>query len=86
MHKRVILVIAAAATLLVGSTSATRAGIGSPAAGPSGSVTLAIPTDPGNLDPQLTLVAAARFVDSFAYDTLVSLAGPGKVTSALAQS
>lgn len=86
MHKLVILVIAAAATLLVGSTSATRAGIGSPAAGSSGSVTLAIPTDPGNLDPQLTLVSAARFVDSFAYDTLVSLAGPGKVTSALAQS
>ena len=42
--------------------------------------------DPGSLDPQLTLLGAARYVDAFAYDTLVNLVGPGKIASGLAQS
>jgi peptide/nickel transport system substrate-binding protein len=85
MRKHLILVIAAAAVLLSLTTSA----IGSStrhAAGPSGSATLAVPTDPGNLDPQLTILGAARYVDTFAYDTLVTLTGPGKIVSNLAQS
>jgi peptide/nickel transport system substrate-binding protein len=85
MRTRFFLVIAGVAVLLLGATSA----VGSPAhraAGPSGSVTVAVPTDPGNLDPQLTIVGAARFVDTFAYDTLVNLTGPGKIASGLAQS
>ena len=85
MRKHLILVIAAAAVLLSLTTSA----IGSSTrhtAGPSGSATLAVPTDPGNLDPQLTIVGAARYVDTFAYDTLVNLTGPGKLASGLAQS
>jgi peptide/nickel transport system substrate-binding protein len=85
MRKHLFLVIAAAAVLLSVTTSA----IGSSArhaAGPSGSATLSIPTDPGNLDPQLTLLQAARYVDTFAYDTLVNLTGPGKISSGLAQS
>jgi peptide/nickel transport system substrate-binding protein len=85
MRKHLVLVIAAAAVLLSVTTSA----IGSSthrAAGPSGSVTAIVPTDPGNLDPQLTLLQAARYIDSYAYDTLVNVVGPGKVVSGLAQS
>ena len=85
MRKRLILGIAAAAALLLVTPSA----VGSSArlaAGPSGTATLGIATDPGNLDPQLTIVGAARYVDTFAYDTLVNLSGPGKIASNLAQS
>jgi peptide/nickel transport system substrate-binding protein len=85
MRKHLVLVIAAAAVLL----SVTTAAIGSSsrhAASPSGSAAAAITTDPGNLDPQLTIVSAARYVDSYAYDTLVNLVGPGKIASGVAQS
>jgi peptide/nickel transport system substrate-binding protein len=85
MRKRLFLGIAAAAALLSIATAAVGSSAGR-AAGPSGSATLAVGTDPGNLDPQLTIVAAARYVDSFAYDTLVNLAGPGKIVSGIAQS
>jgi peptide/nickel transport system substrate-binding protein len=85
MRKHLFLVIAAAAVLL----SVTTGAIGSSsrhAAGPSGSATAVVPTDPGNLDPQLTIVGAARYVGTYAYDTLVNLPGPGKIVSGLAQS
>jgi peptide/nickel transport system substrate-binding protein len=75
-----------AVTLLV-ITQATSAGVRHSSAGaPSGSATLAVPTDPGNLDPQMTLLQAARYIDTYAYDTLVNVTGPGKVSSGLAQS
>jgi peptide/nickel transport system substrate-binding protein len=80
MRKRLFLVIAAAAALLAITSAATNA------AGPSGSVTAVVPSDPGNLDPQLTIIGAARYVDTYAYDTLVNLVGPGKIVSGLAQS
>src|SRR5262245_48962784 len=92
MRKRLVLVMAVAAVLVLGTASAIRAGVlplgsSSHAAGtPSGSVSISVGTDPGNLDPQLTIVSAARFVDTFSYDTLVNLAGPGKIVSGLAQS
>ena len=41
---------------------------------------MAIPTDPGNLDPHLTLLGAGRTVGSFTYDTLVNVVGPGVAT------
>jgi peptide/nickel transport system substrate-binding protein len=85
MRKHVFLVVAAVAALLSVTTSA----IGSSAhraKGPSGSVNVAVGTDPGSLDPQLTLLSAARYVDSYAYDTLVTLTGPGKVASGVAKS
>jgi peptide/nickel transport system substrate-binding protein len=90
MRKRFVLVTAAAAGFLVCS-AATHAGVSrfavaAHAAAPAGNATLAVGTDPGNLDPQLTIVSAARFVDTFAYDTLVTLTGPGKIASGLAQS
>jgi peptide/nickel transport system substrate-binding protein len=85
MYKRFILGLAASAALLSIATSAVGS-TGHRAAAPSGSATLAVGTDPGNLDPQLTIVSAARYVDTYAYDTLVNLAGPGKIVSGLAQS
>jgi peptide/nickel transport system substrate-binding protein len=82
MRKRLVLVIAASALLLVAAASAAA----HRAAGPSGSAVVSVPTDPGNLDPQLTLLQAARYVDTYAYDTLVNLTGPGQVASGVAQS
>jgi peptide/nickel transport system substrate-binding protein len=81
MRKRLVLMIAVAAALLAATTTAQ----GRENA-PSGSVTVAVPTDPGNLDPQLTIVGAAREVDAWAYDTLVTTVGPGKVVSGLADN
>jgi peptide/nickel transport system substrate-binding protein len=92
MGKRLGPTIAAAAALLAATASAGSAaelGLGRSAAGrapaASGTLTEAISTDPGNLDPQLTVVSAARYVGTFSYDTLVNLVGPGKVVSGLAQ-
>jgi peptide/nickel transport system substrate-binding protein len=82
MRKRLILVIAGVALLLFLTSSATA----HRTAAPSGAVTLAIPGDPGNLDPQMTVLQTTRYVDTFAYDTLVSLVGPGKISSGVAQS
>src|SRR5689334_15406557 len=90
MRKHVFLVIAAVAALLsltttaIGS-SAHRSSTNS-AKGPSGSATLSVPTDPGRLEAQLTVLGAAGYIDTFAYDTLVTLTGPGKVVSNMAQS
>jgi peptide/nickel transport system substrate-binding protein len=47
---------------------------------------MSIPTDPGDLDPQLTIIGATRYLDSYAYDGLVNLVGPGKIASGLARS
>jgi len=90
MRKHLFLMVAAVAALLSVTTAAVGSSAhrtsASSAKGPSGSATLSVPTDPGSLDPQLTLLGAARFVDTFAYDTLVTLTGPGKIVSNLAQS
>jgi len=83
----VTIAAAALAALLAGSSGgrpAAPAAAGSATA--SGSLTIAIATDPGNLDPQLTLLSAARTVGSFSYDPLVSVVGPGKVASGLART
>jgi peptide/nickel transport system substrate-binding protein len=90
MRKHVFLVVAAVAALLSLTTTAIGSSAHrfskSSAKGPSGSATLSVGTDPGSLDPQLTLLGAARYVDTFAYDTLVTLTGPGKVVSNMAHS
>jgi peptide/nickel transport system substrate-binding protein len=79
--------IAATAVLLAVTASVTSAGVDRVGAAKApGTVTIAITTDPGNLDPQLTLLGAARQVDSFAYDSIVNVVGPGKVVSGLAAS
>lgn len=51
-----------------------------------GTVTIAIGSDPGSLDPQLGLLSTTRDVNNFAYDTLLHITGPGQVRSGLAQS
>lgn len=87
MRTRAVFAIAASAGLLLTISSATSAGIRRATAGkPSGSATVAIPADPGNLDPQMSVGGATRYVDTYAYDTLVNLVGPGKIASGLAQS
>jgi peptide/nickel transport system substrate-binding protein len=87
IRTRMVSVIAATAVLLAVTASATSASVDrAGAAKASSTVTIAIGTDPGNLDPQLTLVGEARQVDSFAYDTIVNVVGPGKVVSGLARS
>ena len=95
MRKRAGLVITAMATasLLAGWAAGSGAGsvrTQSPSSAraqvASGSLTMAIPTDPGKLDPHLTLLGAARTVGSFVYDSLITVAGPGKIQSGLARS
>jgi peptide/nickel transport system substrate-binding protein len=87
MRTRVVSVFAATAVLLFATTSATSAGVSrGNAAKPSGAATVSIPGDPGNLDPQMTVLQTTRYVDTFAYDTLVNIVGPGKIASGVAQS
>ena len=69
----------AMAVLLAGWASGGRAESGaSLAPAPAGTLTMAIPTDPGNLDPHLTLLGAARTVGSFTYDNLVNVVRSGE--------
>lgn len=77
----------AVAGLLAGGASGSTAVPGlSQTPAPSGTLTMAVTTDPGNLDPQLSALGATRTVDSFAYDTLLTTVGPGKLATGLAQS
>jgi peptide/nickel transport system substrate-binding protein len=52
----------------------------------TGTVTIGLAADPGKLDPSLTVASAANQILPFAYDSLVYVDGPGKVTSGLAES
>jgi len=51
-----------------------------------GTLTIAIGSDPGNLDPQLSILSTTRGVNNFGYDTLVHIVGAGVVRSGLAKS
>jgi len=83
----VIVVATAMAVVLAAWTSGGRAQSSAPQSpAASGTLTMAVSTDPGNLDPQLTLLGAARTVDSFAYDSLLTVVGPGKIATGLAKS
>jgi peptide/nickel transport system substrate-binding protein len=48
--------------------------------------TMALAADPGNLDPQASAVSALFQLSKFAYDSLVSIDGKGKVGTQLATS
>lgn len=48
--------------------------------------TLAVGSDPGSLDPGLTVLAGAMQVDRFLYDSLVNVDAAGKVVAGLATS
>ena len=84
------IVAAASAAILAGSSSEGRAApehaVAPAAPAASGTLTMAIATDPGNLDPHLTLLGAARTVGSFTYDTLVNVVGPGRLAGNLART
>lgn len=49
------------------------------------SFTMAIATDPGSLDPDLTVLSVTRNVDRFLYATLIDLAPDGSPRASLAQ-
>lgn len=49
-----------------------------------GTVTIAITDDPGNLDPSMTVLAAARGMTRVAYDSLVRLNPEGEVVPSMA--
>ncbi|MER5258909.1 ABC transporter substrate-binding protein [Streptomyces sp. NPDC002855] len=49
------------------------------------SFTMALPSDPGTLDPAMTVMAGAIQVDRFLYDPLVHVAKDGGVTAGLAE-
>jgi len=85
--RRLAWALAAATALAVsacsqGSTPGTSGG--QPVSG--GTLTLVIPTDPGNLDPQQTSLAIDSEITPFAYDPLVSEAANGSIVSGLATS
>lgn len=47
--------------------------------------TWAIPTDPGTLDPAITVLSVARNLDQFLYDALIDLDSKGQPEAALAE-
>ena len=67
---------------------------GGPSGGPAGSgavktdgtFTVSVSSEPGTLDPQLSLLQVARQVTTFLYDPLVHQAADGKIVSGLAKS
>ncbi len=82
-----LVAVAVAAALLAGWTSGSRAApktVGAPAA--SGTLTMTVGGDPGNLDPHLSIIAPAIAVNNFLYDALVYVSGPGTVSSGLART
>lgn len=86
---------AAGALLLAGcgggSTAAPTSGPGgssgggAPVAASGGTFTTSIATDPGSLDPQMTVLSAARGIDAFLYDTLIVQTNDGKIEQGLAE-
>ncbi|MFG2503643.1 ABC transporter substrate-binding protein [Streptomyces sp. NPDC048441] len=84
------------AAAVVGAAALTLTGCGGPSnagstAATGGSLadgrtfTMALPSDPGTLDPAMTVIAAAIQVDRFLYDPLIHLAKDGSQTAGLAE-
>ncbi|MDX6279351.1 MAG: peptide/nickel transport system substrate-binding protein, partial [Kribbellaceae bacterium] len=61
----------------------TTAGGGKPVEGQT--LTMALGSDPGNLDPQFTSLSITKQVDEFLYDSLVNLDQTGKQVAGLAE-
>ncbi|WP_353649776.1 ABC transporter substrate-binding protein [Nakamurella sp. A5-74] len=53
---------------------------------PAGKFTMAIATDPGSLDPSMTVLDSARTVGSLAYDPLLTYSNDGTAIPVLAES
>jgi peptide/nickel transport system substrate-binding protein len=81
MRKVLVAALAASAVALVGTGA-----VGAASHAASSTVTMALPADPGTLDPQLTVLNVARQLDDFTYDTLIHQFAGGKIVSGLASS
>ncbi|MCL2490405.1 MAG: ABC transporter substrate-binding protein [Propionibacteriaceae bacterium] len=87
-----VLAVALAATLSACSASPSSNTSGTPAANGSGSYvtdgtyTETMVSDPGSLDPQLSIVSGAFEMGGFAYDTIVGISPTGDVLPQLAKS
>lgn len=87
-HWRYASALAAAAVLMLSACGSHGSGSGPTGAQPvsGGTLTAAIPTDPGNLDPQQTSLVIDSELAAYAYDPLVNVAANGSIVSALATS
>ncbi|MEV6647370.1 ABC transporter substrate-binding protein [Amycolatopsis sp. NPDC051371] len=75
-------VLALTATACGGSGGGAATGDGAPVDGKTFS--LGVGSDPGSLDPHMTVLSVAIQVDRFLYDTLLNLDGDGKAVAGLA--
>jgi peptide/nickel transport system substrate-binding protein len=75
-------VLALTATACGGSGGSAGSGDGTPVDGKTFS--LGVGSDPGSLDPHMTVLSVAIQVDRFLYDTLLNLDGDGKAVAGLA--
>ncbi|MEV5574689.1 ABC transporter substrate-binding protein [Spirillospora sp. NPDC052269] len=76
---------AAAVVAALGLAAAGCGGGGGTAGGGRGAVTIAVPSDPGSLDPLTTLASKAILMNGFAYARLVQLGADGKLTGGVAE-
>lgn len=94
--RRLLVVPALAAALLATACSSSSSSESTPAgsagsagqseaSGPAGTFTIAVPSDPGNLDPSMTPSSVARQVLGLSYDTLVYQKDDGTIVSGLAE-
>ena len=83
----VALALTACLTACSGSTPSTSGGSsGSPAYVTDGTFTIAQVSDPGALDPQMSIVAGLFDMTGYAYDSIVGLSPTGQVLPQLAKS
>lgn len=80
---RTAAVVLVAATLAVSACGTQESGATSTVDGRT--FTMAISSDPGNLDPHLTVLSVAIQLDRFLYDTLLTLGSDGQPAAGLAE-
>lgn len=78
MKRATLAVVGCAALLTAGCTSQPQATTG-------GTFTLAVESDPGTLDPGLTIVSTANQLNRFLYDTLTKVDSQGETVQGLAE-
>lgn len=87
-QRRLLGILTAACALAVSACGGSAATGGSSGQGlvSGGTLTMAIPTDPGNLDPQQTSLSIDNLVAQFAYDPLIQESASGAIVSGLASA
>jgi peptide/nickel transport system substrate-binding protein len=79
--------LAACALILTALTACTSdSGSGSSAGGDDATVVLGITSDPGALDPQMSIVGTLYEMNIYAYDSIVAIKEDGTIVSNLAES